>query len=78
MGRPEGRPTLWVSKTNDGVPPFGRNTQLRVFVDPDLLQCDISSDVVWAAVGMWNDNFVAAPADIVRVAGGVVGDLKRQ
>jgi prolyl-tRNA editing enzyme YbaK/EbsC (Cys-tRNA(Pro) deacylase) len=35
------------------VPPFGHSTQLRVFVDPDLLK------------------------DIVRVAGGVVTDLKR-
>ena len=56
-----------------GVPPFGHTTQLRVFVDPDLLQYD----VVWAAAGTWNDNFGAAPADIVRVAGGVVTDLKR-
>ena len=56
-----------------GVPPFGHSTQLRVFVDPDLLQYDI----VWAAAGTWNDNFGATPADIVRVAGGVVTDLKR-
>ncbi|MFZ9884940.1 MAG: YbaK/EbsC family protein, partial [Ilumatobacteraceae bacterium] len=28
-----------------GVPPFGHSTQLRVFVDPDLLQYD----EVWAA-----------------------------
>ena len=56
-----------------GVPPFGHSTQLRVFVDPDLLQFD----EVWAAAGTWNDNFGAAPADIVRVAGGVVTDLKR-
>jgi prolyl-tRNA editing enzyme YbaK/EbsC (Cys-tRNA(Pro) deacylase) len=44
-----------------------------VFVDPDLLQYD----EVWAAAGTWNDNFGAVPADIVRVAGGVVTDLKR-
>jgi Cys-tRNA(Pro) deacylase len=56
-----------------GVPPFGHTTQLRVFVDPDLLQYG----EVWAAAGTWNDNFGAAPADIVRVAGGVVTDLKR-
>ncbi len=56
-----------------GVPPFGHANQLRVFVDPDLLQYD----EVWAAAGTWNDNFGAAPADIVRVAGGVVTDLKR-
>ncbi|NCZ68433.1 MAG: hypothetical protein EBY84_08120 [Acidimicrobiia bacterium] len=62
-----------VSKDNGGVPPFGHTTQLRVFVDSDLLQYD----EVWAAAGTWNDNFGAAPADIVRVAGGVVTDLKR-
>ena len=56
-----------------GVPPFGHITQLRVFVDPDLLQYD----EVWAAAGTWNDNFGAAPADIVRVSGGIVTDLKR-
>jgi Cys-tRNA(Pro) deacylase len=56
-----------------GVPPFGHSTQLRVFVDPDLLQYD----EVWAAAGTWNDNFGANPNDIVRVAGGVITDLKR-
>ena len=56
-----------------GVPPFGHSTQLRAFVDPDLLQYD----EVGAAAGTWNDNFGAAPADIVRVSGGVVTDLKR-
>jgi prolyl-tRNA editing enzyme YbaK/EbsC (Cys-tRNA(Pro) deacylase) len=30
-----------------GVPPFGHSTQLRVFVDPDLLQYD----EVWAVTG---------------------------
>jgi Cys-tRNA(Pro) deacylase len=56
-----------------GVPPFGHSTQLRVFVDPDLLQYD----EVWAAAGTWNDVFGIAPAELVRVAGGVVTDLKR-
>ena len=62
-----------VSKDNGGVPPFGHTTQLRVFVDSDLLQYD----EVWAAAGTWNENFGAAPADIVSFAGGVVTDLKR-
>ena len=62
-----------VLQTNGGVPPFGHSTQLRVFVDPGLLQYD----EVWAAAGTGNDNFGAAPADTVRVAGGVVTDLKR-
>jgi prolyl-tRNA editing enzyme YbaK/EbsC (Cys-tRNA(Pro) deacylase) len=55
------------------VPPFGFPQPLRVFVDTDLLQYD----EVWAAAGTWNDNFGAAPADSLRVAGGVVTDLKR-
>ena len=63
----------WVSNANVGVPPFGHSTQLRVFVDPDLLQYD----EVWGAAGTWNHNFGANPNDIVRVAGGVVTDLKR-
>ena len=50
---------------------------MRVFVDPDLLQYDGVNDFVWAAAGTWNDNFGANPNDIVRVAGGVVTDLKR-
>ena len=29
-----------VSKHKRGVPPFGHSTQLRVFIDPDLLQYD--------------------------------------
>jgi len=44
-----------------------------MFVDPDLWQ----HDEVWAAAGTWNDNFGAAPADIVSVAGGLITDLKR-
>ena len=55
------------------MPPFGHSTQLRVFVDPDLLQYD----EVWAAAGTWNANFGANPNEIVRVAGGVVTDLRR-
>ena len=63
----------WVAQTNSGVPPFGHRTQLRVFIDPDLLQYD----EVWAAAGTWNDVFGASSAAVVRVAGGVVTDLKR-
>ena len=72
-GKTKARSKPLVSKTNSGVPLFGHSTQLRVFVDPDVLQYD----EVWAAAGTWNDNFGAAPADIVRVSGGIVTDLKR-
>jgi prolyl-tRNA editing enzyme YbaK/EbsC (Cys-tRNA(Pro) deacylase) len=61
------------SVPNRGVPPFGHSTQLRVFVDPVLLQYV----VLWAAAGKWYENFGANPNDFVRVAGGVVTDLKR-
>jgi Cys-tRNA(Pro) deacylase len=57
-----------------GVPPFGHATELRVFVDPDLLQYD----VVWAAAGTWNDVFAIAPDDLVRASGGTVTDLRRR
>jgi prolyl-tRNA editing enzyme YbaK/EbsC (Cys-tRNA(Pro) deacylase) len=55
------------------VPPFGHSTQLRVFVDPDLLQYD----EVWAAAGTRNDNFAIAPNELVRVSGGAAIDLER-
>jgi len=53
--------------------PFGHSTQLRGFVDPDLLQYD----EVWAAAGTWNDVFPIAPSDLVSASGAVVADLKR-
>ena len=56
-----------------GVPPFGHSTQLRIFIDPDLLQYV----EVWAAAGTWNDVFPIAPDDLVRASGAVVTDLKR-
>ena len=62
-----------VAEITSGVPPFGHSTQLRVFVDPDLLQYD----EVWAAAGTWSVNFRANPNGFVRVAGGVVTDLWR-
>ena len=56
-----------------GVPPFGHTMQLRVFIDPDLLQWP----EVWAAAGTWNDVFPIAPNDLVRASGAVLTDLKR-
>jgi Cys-tRNA(Pro) deacylase len=56
-----------------GVPPFGHSTQLRVFVDPDLLQYD----EVWAAAGTWNDVFGIEPHKLVDASAGTVTDLKR-
>ena len=62
-----------VSKDNGGVPPFGFEKKLRIFIDPDLLQYD----EVWAAAGTWNDVFPITPNDLVRASGGVVIELKR-
>ena len=62
-----------VSKDNGGVPPFGFEKTLRIFIDPDLLQYD----EVWAAAGTWNDVFPITPNNLVRASGGVVTDLKR-
>ena len=59
------------------MPPFGHTTQVRIFIDPDLLQYDGVNDFVWAAAGTWNDNFAIAPNELVRVSGGAVTDLKR-
>jgi prolyl-tRNA editing enzyme YbaK/EbsC (Cys-tRNA(Pro) deacylase) len=56
-----------------GVPPFGHATELRVFVDPDLLQ----HEEVWAAAGTWHDVFGIDPHVLVRVSGGTVVDLRR-
>ena len=56
-----------------GVPPFGHTTQLRIFIDPDLLQYD----EVWAAAGTWNDVFGIGPHKLVEASGGAVTDLKR-
>lgn len=56
-----------------GVPPFGHKTQLRVFVDPDLLQYA----EVWAAAGTWTDVFGIEPHKLVEASEGLVTDLKR-
>ena len=56
-----------------GVPPFGFEKKLRIFIDPDLLQYD----EVWAAAGTWNDVFRITPNDLVLASGGAVTDLKR-
>ena len=56
-----------------GVPPFGHSTQLRVFVDPDLLQYD----EVWAAAGTWNDVFAINPQVLSRITEGKIVEVRR-
>ena len=62
------RASEWVFKAICGVPPFGHSTQLRVFVNPDLLQYD----EVWAAAGTRNDVFGIEPHMLVEASGGVI------
>ncbi len=56
-----------------GVPPFGHSTELRVFIDPDLLQYD----EVWAAAGTWHDVFGIEPRKLVEASDGLLVELKR-
>ena len=57
-----------------GVPPFGHRSELRVFVDEDLL----AFDRVHAAAGTPATTFGVAPADLVAATGGVVAPLARR
>ncbi|HYN31499.1 MAG TPA: YbaK/EbsC family protein [Ilumatobacteraceae bacterium] len=56
-----------------GVPPFGHDTALPVFIDPDLLRYD----TVWAAAGTWHDVFSLTPQELVSASSGVVVELAR-
>ena len=58
----------------NGVPPLGLATQMRIFIDPDLIEYD----EVWAAAGTWNDVFPIDPAKLAEVSEGLVIDLRRQ
>jgi prolyl-tRNA editing enzyme YbaK/EbsC (Cys-tRNA(Pro) deacylase) len=55
-----------------GVPPLGHAQALRVVMDRGLL----AFDVVWAAAGLPDAVFSAAPADLGRAAGASVADVR--
>jgi prolyl-tRNA editing enzyme YbaK/EbsC (Cys-tRNA(Pro) deacylase) len=55
-----------------GVPPVGHSEQLETFIDQDLLQYD----EIWAAAGTPHAVFCLTPADLVRITGGRVVDVK--
>ena len=55
------------------MPPFGHSNQLKVFIDPDLLQYE----EVWAAAGTWTDVFGIEPHTLVEASEGLVVELKR-
>lgn len=54
-----------------GVPPVGHASPMDIFIDEDLLRYE----VVYAAAGTPTAIFPIAPADLVRVTGGLVADL---
>lgn len=54
-----------------GVPPFGHESILPVYVDQDLT----GFDVAWAAAGTPYAVFAITPDDLVRASGGTVADL---
>jgi prolyl-tRNA editing enzyme YbaK/EbsC (Cys-tRNA(Pro) deacylase) len=55
-----------------GVPPVAHATALRIYCDRDLL----AYDTVWAAAGTPKTVFEIAPAELVRVTGAEVADLR--
>ena len=55
-----------------GIPPLGHATALTTLIDRDLLQYD----VVYAAGGTPHAMFPLPPAELVRVAGGNVADVR--
>ena len=55
-----------------GVPPFGHQAKLPVYIDQDFWQFE----VIWAAAGTPNAVFAITPDELVRVTKGVRADLK--
>ena len=55
-----------------GVPPFGHTTRLPTAIDENLL----TYDQIWAAAGTPRHVIPMTPADLVRIAGGTVADLR--
>ena len=54
-----------------GVPPLGHATASALLVDGDLLR----HEVIWAAAGLPDAVFAAAPESLVRASGGRVADI---
>ncbi|HRJ42747.1 MAG: YbaK/EbsC family protein [Caldilineaceae bacterium] len=57
-----------------GVPPVGHSQPLQTLIDGDLL----AYDEIWAAAGTPNALFRLAPAELVTITGGTVGEVKRE
>lgn len=57
-----------------GVPPFGHENEMTVYVDEDLT----AYEEVWAAAGTPHAVFAIGPQVLVELAQGTVGDLKAE
>lgn len=55
-----------------GVSPVGHRPPPRIFIDRDLM----TLDSVWAAAGSPQHVFRTSPAELARMTGGVVADVK--
>ncbi len=55
-----------------GVAPVGHTTLLRTLIDEDLM----AFTSIWAAAGTPNAVFETTPADLVKMTGGQVADIK--
>ncbi|HTX93079.1 MAG TPA: YbaK/EbsC family protein [Anaerolineales bacterium] len=55
-----------------GVPPVGHSQPMRAFVDEELMK----HPTVWAAAGTPNTVFELSPADLVRLTGGTIADVR--
>ncbi|MEM7333097.1 MAG: YbaK/EbsC family protein [Chloroflexota bacterium] len=57
-----------------GVTPFGHATQMKIFVDNDLM----AFPTIWAAAGTPNAVFEIEPALLLKTCGGTAVDLKKE
>ena len=55
-----------------GIPPFGHQTQLPVYIDQDLGRFE----TIWAAAGTPNTVFAITPQALIQATTGTVCDLK--
>lgn len=55
-----------------GVSPVGHGKDVRIFLDADLM----ALDPVWAAAGSPRHVFRTSPAELVRMTGGQIADVK--
>jgi prolyl-tRNA editing enzyme YbaK/EbsC (Cys-tRNA(Pro) deacylase) len=54
-----------------GVPPFGHKTEIKTFIDKDLLKYK----EIWAAAGSDNTVFKISPAELIKYSKGQILDI---